>query len=291
MDPKKILIVPKLSMVLADMHRYVIDYETLLEKYHQEMKSASYLIEHHRNQIRSLEVLRNVLPEATWLSREQFNAMEAEKADLIISAGGDDHLKYLSHYVKDTPIIGLNSDPKKSVGALLESDIEETVRKLLDDDFQIHKETRITARIGIETYVNALSLYNLMMNNPDDNCRFIILDNGKHEVISISTGIQFYNGNATEDWSKGAGKYLGDRRTIFRPTERRIGYIIREPHDDYAHNHGVLEEGEVLIIRCEKDNNRISPDGIKEHYKLTNRGEEVFFSISDQPLHRVRLTP
>jgi len=38
----------------------------------------------------------------------------AHAADLVIAAGGDDHFKYVTHYLNATPVFGLNTDPSRA---------------------------------------------------------------------------------------------------------------------------------------------------------------------------------
>ncbi|MCR9144643.1 MAG: hypothetical protein NXI24_20560 [bacterium] len=74
----------------------------------------------HERQIRNLESLRNALPDARYVQREELPYLENGDYDLLISFGGDNHFVHVSHYLSSNrAILGLNSDPESSTGALL----------------------------------------------------------------------------------------------------------------------------------------------------------------------------
>ncbi len=85
----------------------------------------------HERQIRNLDALRAALPDARYIQREELPYLENGGYDLMISFGGDNHFVHVSHYVPaGRPILGLNSDPQSSTGALLYFSPNEFLKKI-----------------------------------------------------------------------------------------------------------------------------------------------------------------
>ena len=74
----------------------------------------------HDAQQRSLEVIVQKLEHAgahyEKIYRAELSAEKTAGRELVISVGGDGTFLEVSHYVNDTPILGVNSDPNASVG-------------------------------------------------------------------------------------------------------------------------------------------------------------------------------
>lgn len=76
------------------------------------------LIDSHNRQTITLEEVRRCLDKEN-VNYEIVHRAELQpvtERDLVVSVGGDGTLLDLSHYVQDTPILGVNSDPVNSVG-------------------------------------------------------------------------------------------------------------------------------------------------------------------------------
>ena len=77
--------------------------------------------ESHRIQQSTIEVIKNKLIESgteiDMVYRSEITESAIDAADLVISVGGDGTFLEASHYISDnTPILGVNSDPLRSVG-------------------------------------------------------------------------------------------------------------------------------------------------------------------------------
>ena len=74
----------------------------------------------HEAQQRSLEVVVKEVEHTgahyEMIYRAELSTEQTAGRDLIISAGGDGTFLEVSHYVHNTPILGINSDPNESVG-------------------------------------------------------------------------------------------------------------------------------------------------------------------------------
>ncbi len=291
----KPVVVLKLSTVQRDMNAYGLDEQGLWKKYINDGKNAADTFRSHERHMESAYLLRQRFPSAIFY-HESFNRAVADDSDLVIAAGGDEHKKYVSHYVTNTPVLGLNTDPYPggSTGALLERDIELALEKLEKGEFEIHDETRIEAyaevngcRIAVP-YLG-MSIFPLVRSDdPFGNVRYAIEFGGRREEHAITSGIILYTGNGFTDWTNGAGKYLGSLAR-FDPREKKIAWVVREPNGKYEMLHGVIHENEELAITCHKDHTVIAADGINEHSAELQSGHKAVFRISSLPLKNVRM--
>tara|TARA_Y100000310_G_C20642776_1_gene794906 strand:- start:341 stop:1228 length:888 start_codon:yes stop_codon:yes gene_type:complete len=294
MDLSKAVIIPKLTVVQLDMNGYVLDKTGLVKKYEHDKKDVNKLFGSHERQLKSIELLKKRFPNQI-LYREAFNKEVANNASIVIAAGGDDHLKYVSHYVTNTPLIGLNTDPLKSRGGLLEDNIEKALVALEDNKFEIVDETRIDALINGKLYIPAMATYNLRKYpNSFANFRYRIEFKGEEDEHDITTGISAYVGNGVGDWPRGAGKYL-DKFHEFKSTDKIMSWVVHEGNDYYRPEGyklltGLAKPGEELCITSYKDHCAIAPDAVVEHIKVVNSGDQIVFRISDKSLKKVMIT-
>ena len=71
--------------------------------------------------------------------------------------------------------------------------------------------------------------------------------------------------------------------------EKRLGWIVREPRDDYDLLHGSFGAGENLTIISHKDDSKIAPDAIKEHKGLIKSGDRIILRVADSPLRHLKI--
>ena len=281
-----VLIVPRLSRVQIDMARYGVD-EKGLEKIYAKRGNAEQIFFNHMEHMSALDFLEKKFP-GSLVSRDDFNESIASKASLVIAAGGDDHFKFISHFLKKTPIFGLNTNPKSSRGELLEKNTDAAVKNLESGKFRIIPETRIDAAINGRPLLPGTCIYALGCANPFGNFRHAVEFKKKKEEHRITSGILVYSGNGSKDWVAGAGRYLGKKIKFFKPAEKKLGWLVRESRADYNLLAGTIGEGEELKVIPLKDNSFISPDAVIEHKEEIQSRDVVIFRVSSTPLMRVR---
>ena len=115
----KVLIAIKKSKWERDLIRYGSS-EVARNIYAVQHSSYEKIHSSHLRQARANRLIQNAFPSARVAQREELPYLDMDEYDIVISVGGDNHFIYVSHFVsRKTPIIGVNSDPETSVGALL----------------------------------------------------------------------------------------------------------------------------------------------------------------------------
>ncbi len=143
------------------------------------------LKESHDIQKRTIKTVLEALTKAGISHKEIYRAnLEDEPLisyDLLISVGGDGTLLELSHYVTSTPILGVNSNPQRSVGfftTATEETIEESIANL--DTLPKTKLSRLQVTRNDET-LPQLVLNDLLIchANPAGMNRYTLTVDGK----------------------------------------------------------------------------------------------------------------
>ncbi|MDF3819956.1 sugar kinase [Leptospira sp. 96542] len=165
-------------------------------------------LESHQRQIQSRSYLKEkVFPNATFVFRENFDPIQStEPIDLIVSHGGDNHFTYVAHQTGKAHLIGCNSDPQSSVGALLgftAEELGEAVKKnfentkleewsLLETEIHYPNGTRTTT-------VPAICELSIRNSSPDLTSRYWISYQKLREEQKCS-GLLVYTGAGSTGW-------------------------------------------------------------------------------------------
>jgi NAD+ kinase len=100
----------------------------------------------HVRQKKAFEKLYNALHnQAVFIYREELNIPYVKTFPLLVSFGGDNHFIYTARFASQ-PIIGINSDPKTSTGALLYFDVDKFLEYHKKDVFV---KMNIKSNIGL----------------------------------------------------------------------------------------------------------------------------------------------
>ena len=76
------------------------------------------------------KVIKKENLETVYSWKNTLQKKELEKIDLVVAIGGDGTVLSASHYLKDKPLLAVNSSPKTSEGALTSIPIEKLEEKL-----------------------------------------------------------------------------------------------------------------------------------------------------------------
>jgi len=284
METPKILIVTKQSKYEYEIEKFKLTDEELKEKYKHEHANLNAILSSHEAQINSRTKIKELLPYAEMIPMNKLK--ETTSYSLIISFGGDNSFTYTSHYAGDTPIIGINSDPLRSVGALCmwsSKDLEETIETILKEEYEIENWTRLKTTINDEKITSATSEYYFGEKQRKDMSRNTIEYRGK-EYEQKSSGIIIATGAGSTGWYNSANRFLFPEGNTFTKTEKKAVFINTEPYaytrkigELYA---GEIREGEKLIIHSLNDEGgTVSCDSWEEYDFI--RGKTAVIEIGE----------
>ncbi len=214
---------------------------------------------------------------------------DIKNVDVVISIGGDGTALSASHFIRNIPLLAVNSNNKKSEGALttLEVDsLEKSLVKIVAGNYQVEKLERIEAEINGKKQ-NLLALNEIFIASEKayliSKYKIKIVGGGsKVEEEQLSSGLIFSTGTGSTAWFKSAG---GEP---FSPQARHIKMIVREPYFGRLIRFSLLKkniEEEDFVEIVPLKGSVLAIDSIRE-FKL-KEGDKIKINISKWPLLRI----
>lgn len=293
MNASSIIVVPKMSKYEWDMHTYRLMPNELIEKYTREGVDADVILSSHNRQKESEMMLRKFFSENQFISRELLTGDVSEKAELVIALGGDNHFQYVSHFIENTLIMGVNSDTMTSEGALTyytAVDFDRLLRKLDARDFNVEEWTRLEARINGYNAALATSEYFLGERERSNMSRHNLMFKNEKEEHKCS-GLIIATGAGSTGWYDAACRYLHPNGNAFPKDSGYCIFLASEPFRgkrDYRKLEGRIEKDQELeVVSLNNSDGILSADSM-ETYNFS-RGSKAVIRISDLPLRVVKV--
>ena len=183
------------------------------------------------------------------------------KTDLVISVGGDNSFTRVSHFLDDTPILGVCSDPLRSVGHLCtwkaghEKSIGELQQRLGTKNFEVEDWTRIGVVLDGKS-LGEWGINEVFLGEKERTSmsRYLLDD-----VEVKSSGLVVYTGAGSTGWACSAGAQPFDRK------EATLGFIHTEAYTDgmewTKEAWHTIDSSENLVVKSLNDNGILSFDG------------------------------
>jgi NAD+ kinase len=237
-----------------------------------------------------VESIKNILSksEIKIISFNDLKKKDILNVDLVITIGGDGTFVKAAHLVEDSFILGINSSPDTSEGALTSVNINEIneLKKLDKKDFRIIERPRaevilnnkiLEEKAVNEVYIGASSQFH--------SSRYKIKFKDKEEE-QRSSGIIVSTGTGSSAWFLSAGGQP------FNYEEKRLCFLVREPYFGKRVYKPTILKGEVLedqeiVITSTRDFGGII--AINDSTYDFNSGDIVKIKLSNKPLKVIEL--
>ncbi len=219
----------------------------------------------------------------TLINISEITRASISNKDLIITLGGDGTFVESANRIDTSMILGVNSDPKTSEGALTSFDITELhmLEDILEGNFNIIERQRADVWLNNnllgehstnDIYIGAEYAFH--------SSRYIISYNGQTEEHR-SSGVIISTGTGSAAWFKSAG---GEE---FSYTEKKLRFIVREPYIGKRIFMPTILKGEIhsdekIRFESTRDYGGVLSIGFK-NYDF-NRGDIAEIKVSDKPL-------
>ncbi|XP_022689620.1 NAD kinase 2, mitochondrial-like [Varroa jacobsoni] len=196
--PKRVLVLTKFSRLEFEKRRHQeLSEEELIRDLEARGSDYQSLLHHHnvhsRNRDLVVDTLRKAGLETRLVDRFEYTDANVEWADVIFTTGGDGTFLMAASKVlsRDKPVIGINSDPSRSVGYLClpgdcTEDFPRALQKLLDGQFRWQWRQRIRVTVqGKDAFEAPIELHNQQLQYPE--YRFIDCINEEHKPATPAT--------------------------------------------------------------------------------------------------------
>lgn len=264
----------------------------------QTLKKGNYwnvILGSHARQIDTLAGVKAALESrgiwAKWVSRDQIRRLNQadQKFDWVVSVGGDGTLLDSSHQVEKIPILGVNSDPQRSVARFSGCDLESFPR-VLDSYLGGGQKPVLVPRL--EFFINGKRNKWLVLNDllvttlsPAGTSRYILRVGARiEEQLSSGLWISSAAGSTAAILSAG-GKAM-------RVTAPQFQYVVREAYQKKFGTRrllkGIRGRGQSLEVVSRMKEGRIFVDGanLAVPFKL---GDRLVVRLSNKPLKVIGL--
>lgn len=246
--------------------------------------------ENHLNTVNRVKEILQLLPEkeVLFINSEELNEELIRGKDLIITIGGDGTFTKAANYIDKQFILGINSDPETSEGALksITSHELDKLTDILNGKFKTIERQRAEILInGKKTKEKALSIIFLGAAYQFRASRYKIKYQGKEEE-QRSSGVIVSTGTGSNAWFKSVGGIP------FSASDKQLKFIIREPYIGNRVFKPALLYGDILyedkfeVTFLREDDNALAIDD--KVYEL-NKNDKVEIRLSDNPLKVVIL--
>lgn len=256
----------------------------LVDKNDQSIAPLKASHEAHERSIREVEIALLKLGADVAFKKRAGEKFEASKLDLVISVGGDGTLLAASHWVRHTPILGINSAPLHSVGFFCgakSGEVQAFLARALKGQLKRTELTRMRVRVnGADAAARVLNDALFCHASPAATSRYVVRL-GEIEEQQKSSG--FWIGPAAG--STAAQRSAGGR--VLPLTSRRLQLVVREPYtpsgESYRLRHALIAQGDPLIVRSKIHDAKIFFDG-PDNVVDIGYGDTIEFTQAEEPL-------
>lgn len=284
MDLSKAVLVPKATKVEHDMRRLGLAREALAAYYRAE--NADVIFASHERQLAMRRRVRELLPEARVVEREKLSREALAGADLVIALGGDNHFIRVSHFLDDTPVLGINADRVRSHGGLLsvdENNLEAVVARARAGGIAVERWPRIEAAVDGRPVGRATSEFLVGELARKDMTRHVVRKNDGTEEEQKCSGLLIATGAGSTGWYGCYGAPFGRQEPVAR-------WVATEPFPHgpaYRLATGELRPGDALTVRSRNDARAVVSVDCLEEADFPY-GSVASFRLSGSPLSVMR---
>ncbi len=245
---------------------------------------SSKKTKNHKKSAKNIKkILKDLNINHSWIKYQSLKKENLKHKDLIITLGGDGIFIGVSHFLRNTPILGLNSDPLTSEGALKEISAldNKNIIKILNGNYKIKQKTR--ARIILNNkFLKELAINEVYVGTKTQAhaSRYVLKFNKKEEE-QRSSGIIISTGTGSTAWFKSTG---GKK---FKQSKKELRFIVREQFKGKLFK-GKITSGKITKTKTIEIYSKQNTDGIiiidSNIFYDFNKKDRVKIQISKQNL-------
>lgn len=242
--------------------------DELIRTYSSEHANLNAIMHSHAEQLIARDAMRAAFPDATFCFMTDKLDFIPAAFEMIFVLGGDNSFTKVSHYINAAPVLGINSDPQRSSGHLLNWAINKpqdayALRSIIDDgDYTIEDWTRLAATVNGKPVIAATSEYFLGERFRDKMSRHVLEYRGKSCEQKCS-GLLVATGIGSTGWFKsvvGLGWSKNEKIAMFGATELFESDLELQKKFDYYAAYELLPDEELVVHSLNDDDGCISVD-------------------------------
>lgn len=262
------------------------------------IKKSAYSLQHdnseqalkaHEQHARAIHIVQSILAKSglEFFLENRKKIRSLKGYNLVMTLGGDGTFLRASHQIQRQLILGINSMPTMSVGALLSIHVAEFSRKLDEirgRTYQVQKWSRLQITVnGKKLPVLAVNDVLFANHSPGGMSRYIMGVGNQHEEQK-SSGIWI----ATAAGSTAAIRTAGGKK--MSRGSQSMQFLVREPYLGVQHYkllQGTIAPKHSLVLVNKTSRASLFIDGLQFVHPL-HFGDEIHIKKSPLALHVVR---
>ncbi len=237
LEPEKIrldqiLVVSKESKLEYDQRRLQISEDQLLKRYQEQGLSVDRILGSHQRQQTSLQNLSQILSPDQIINRNDISYQQVQKAKLVIALGGDNHFQFVAQFMEDGFIVGVNSDPQLSEGALTyyrSDQFEEILKSIITGDYLIEDWTRLEASLEDGRRIRCSGDFFIgELERPNMSRHLLEVDGVVEE--QKGSGLLITTGANSTGWYHSENAFAHPGGNIFAKTNQIGAFLLTSPY-------------------------------------------------------------
>lgn len=259
-------------------------------------RDVEEVLERHHRQDESIKHVEDAIP-PTWrrsrVNRSDFHSFLFEPEDIVIAVGQDGLVPNLAKYLNQQPLIGVNPDPGRYEGTLVQCDdasVADLLAGVVADRATIESRAMVEAKLDDGQSLTALNeIY--VGHQTHQSSRYVLKHDGRNERQS-SSGLIIATGTGTTGWARSIANERSSNMALPRPEDRRLVYFVREAWPSIATaatlTEGTIDEPNRLQLTSEmEERGVVFGDGIEDDHLDIAWGQEVSIGLSKNNLRLV----
>jgi len=210
-----------------------------------------------------------------------------EPDDIIVAVGQDGLVANVSKYLQGQPVIGINPDPGRNPGVLVQhppAAIGGLLARLVQGRALVEERMMVEARLDDGQKLRALNEV-FIGHRSHQSARYRLLWQGREERQS-SSGLIVTTGTGATGWASSIQRERSSDLGLPSPTEERLAFFVREawpsPATGTELTEGSIQSGEALEVISEMDEGGVAfGDGIEADSLQLLWGQRVQVSLAE----------
>jgi len=273
MEHKRTVVIYKRSRFERDQERHSCSAGELSRVYRHWGLAPERIRRSHERQRQARAMLKQMLSGATFLEASQATRPDVEDASLVVALGGDNHFQRVARLLADQLILGINSDPQTSAGALTRftvADLTWSLAKLFAGHLPVETWTRLHVAVN-GTPLADQALCEVFVGERD-RCAMSrhVLELGRRREEQKCSGLLAVTGAGSTGWYASAARFLAASNTPFSKTHRGFRFLVTEPHQTPFQRNELLHarlagDKRLTLVSLNRRHGTICLDAFQHH--------------------------
>jgi len=259
-------------------------------------RDVEEVLDRHHRQEEAIKHVENAIP-STWrrsrVIRSDFPSFLFEPEDIVVAVGQDGLVPNLAKYLNGQPLIGVNPDPARYEGTLVQcpdSSVGHLFADVLSERAHIESRSMVEARLDDGQSLTALN--EIYVGHQSHQSSRYVLKHGDLSERQSSSGLIVATGTGATGWARSIVNERTSEMTLPHPEDRRLAFFVREAWPSIATattlTEGTIDEPNRLQLTSEmEEDGVIFGDGIEGDHLDVAWGQEVSIGLSKRQLRLV----